>query len=110
VSFGAFLIPLSLILPKIQVVPSIHLGLLDIALLLSIAVNGLPIIVEAGKGLLNKEINVDELVSIAIIACVINGNYLEGAVVSAIMIFGALVEEAVSDSARCYVVRPPSGK
>jgi Cd2+/Zn2+-exporting ATPase len=100
VSFGAFLIPLSLILPKIQVVPSIHLGLLDIALLLSIAVNGLPIIVEAGKGLLNKEINVDELVSIAIIACVINGNYLEGAVVSAIMIFGALVEEAVSDSAR----------
>ncbi|WP_169309086.1 cation-translocating P-type ATPase [Desulforhopalus sp. IMCC35007] len=100
VSLGAFLIPLSFILPKIQVVPSIDLSLLDIALLLSIAVNGLPIIVEAGRGILNKEINVDELVSIAIIACMINGNYLEGAVVSAIMIFGALVEEAVSDSAR----------
>lgn len=99
-SLGAFLIPLSFILPKIQVVPSIDLSLLDIALLLSIAVNGLPIIVEAGRGILNKEINVDELVSIAIIACMINGNYLEGAVVSAIMIFGALVEEAVSDSAR----------
>lgn len=99
-SLGAFLIPLSFILPKMQVVPSIDLSLLDIALLLSIAVNGLPIIVEAGRGILNKEINVDELVSIAIIACMINGNYLEGAVVSAIMIFGALVEEAVSDSAR----------
>ena len=100
VSFGAFLIPLSFVLPKIQVVPSFDLGLLDIVLLLSIAVNGLPIIVEAGKGVLKKEINVDELVSIAIIACVMNGNYLEGAVVSAIMVFGALVEEAVSDSAR----------
>ena len=100
VSFGAFLIPLSFILPQIEVAPSFNLGLLDIALLLSIAVNGLPIIVEAGKGVLNKEINVDELVSIAIIACVINGNYLEGAVVSAIMVFGALVEEVVSDSAR----------
>lgn len=100
VSFGAFLIPLSFILPQIQIVPSFNLGLLDIALLLSIAVNGFPIIVQAGKGILNKEINVDELVSIAIIACVINGNYLEAAVVSAIMVFGALVEEAVSDSAR----------
>lgn len=100
VSFGAFLIPLSFSLPQIQIVPSFNLGLLDIALLLSVAVNGFPIIVQAGKGILNKEINVDELVSIAIIACVINGNYLEAAVVSAIMVFGALVEEAVSDSAR----------
>jgi Zn2+/Cd2+-exporting ATPase len=99
-SFGAFLIPLSFLLPKAQLALSINLGLLDIALLLSIAVNGLPIIVEAVKGVLNKEINVDELVSIAIIACVLNGNYLEGAVVSAIMVFGALVEEAVSDGAR----------
>lgn len=100
VSFGAFLIPLSFILPKIQIVPSIDLTMLEIALLLSICVNGLPIMLKAGRGVLNKEINVDELVSIAIIACVINGNYLEGAVVSAIMVIGALVEEAVSDSAR----------
>lgn len=100
VSFGVFLIPLSFLLPKIQAVPTLNFGLFDIALLLSIVVNGLPIIIKAGKGLLNKEINVDELVSIAVIACVINGNYLEGAVVSAIMVFGALVEEAVSDSAR----------
>lgn len=60
----------------------------------------MPIIIDAVKGLIHKEINVDELVSIAIIACVINGNYQEGAVVSAIMVVGALIEEAVSDSAR----------
>ncbi len=49
---------------------------------------------------MKKKINVDELVSIAIIACVINRNYLEGAVVSAIMVIGSLIEEAVSDTAR----------
>lgn len=97
---GAVLIPLSFFLPRTQFVPSLNFGLLDLALLLSIAVNGLPIIVGAVKGVCNKAINVDELVSIAVIACVLNGNYLEGAVVSAIMVFGSLVEEAVSDSAR----------
>ena len=100
VSFGAVLIPFSFLLPDIQAIPSLGLGLFDIALLVSIAINGLPIITGAGKGLFNKEINVDELVSIAVIACIMNGNYLEGAVVSAIMVVGALVEEAVSDSAR----------
>jgi Cd2+/Zn2+-exporting ATPase len=99
-AFGAFFIPFSFLLSSTQIVPSTDLGFRDIALLLSIAVNGLPIIVGAVKGVLHKEINVDELVSIAIIACIFNGNYLEGAVVSAIMVFGALVEEAVSDVAR----------
>ena len=42
----------------------------------------------------------DELVGIAIVACVLHGNFLEGAIVSAIMMLGSLVEEAVSDSAR----------
>jgi Cd2+/Zn2+-exporting ATPase len=105
VSVGTLLIPLFFLLPGMPVVPDFHLRLPDIALLLSIAVNGLPIIIEAGKGLIKKEINVDELVSIAIIACVINGNYLEGAVVSAIMVFGALIEEAVSDTARNAIRR-----
>ncbi|MFW5735420.1 MAG: heavy metal translocating P-type ATPase, partial [Oceanidesulfovibrio sp.] len=72
----------------------------ELLLLASIAINGLPIVLEAGKGVMAREINVDELVSIAIIACIINGYYSEGAIVSAIMVFGALVEEAVSDSAR----------
>ncbi|MFH1914099.1 MAG: cation-translocating P-type ATPase [Pseudomonadota bacterium] len=69
-------------------------------LIVSIAINGLPIVMEAGRGLLARKINVDELVSIAIVACLITGNYLEGAIVSAIMVFGTLIEEAVSDSAR----------
>lgn len=100
VFLGALLIPLSFLLPQIQVVPMLKLGLRDVVLLISIGINGVPIIMEAAKGLVNREINVDELVSIAVIACVINGNYLEGAVVSAIMVAGALIEEAVSDTAR----------
>jgi Zn2+/Cd2+-exporting ATPase len=69
-------------------------------LIVSIGINGLPIILEAFKGLIEKKVNVDELVSIALIACVATGNYLEGAVVCAIMVFGTLIEEGVSDSAR----------
>ena len=100
VFLGTLLIPAAFFFPKEQIVPILNLGLADLALLLSIGINSLPIIIDAVKGLIHKEINVDELVSIAIIACVINGNYQEGAVVSAIMVVGALIEEAVSDSAR----------
>ncbi len=97
---GALLIPLALVFAgkTVSFLPSMSYG--DLLLLASIAINGLPIIIEAGKGLLAREINVDELVSIAILACIFNGNFLEGAIVSAIMVFGALVEEAVSESAR----------
>ncbi len=91
---GTLLIPLALLFPQISAIPYLNLGVADTL------VNGLPIIVEAASGVLKKRINVDELVSIAIIACVIAGNYLEGAVVSAIMVIGALIEEAVSDTAR----------
>ena len=100
VSLGVLLIPISFLLPGMREIPSIHVTPQEIVLLLSITVNGLPIIGGALKGLLKKEINVDELVSIAIIACLLNGHYLEGAVVSAIMVLGALIEEAVSDTAR----------
>ncbi len=97
---GAAFIPVALLVSDIPFfnLPALSWG--SVLLLASIAINGLPIILEAGKGLLAREINVDELVSIAIIACLFNGNYLEGSIVSAIMVFGALVEEAVSDSAR----------
>ncbi len=100
VSFGTLLIPIAFFIPHKTTVPYLNLEFSDILLLLSIVVNGLPIIIEALQGILNRKINVDELVSLAIIACVINGNHLEGAVVSAIMVMGALVEEAVSDRAR----------
>jgi Cd2+/Zn2+-exporting ATPase len=72
----------------------------NIFLLAAVVLTGIPIILEAIQGLLKKQINVDELVSIAIIACVATGNYLEAAIVSTIMVTGAMVEEAVSDSAR----------
>ena len=72
----------------------------ELLLLASIAVNGFPIVLSAVKGIAKRQMNVDELVSIAILACLFTGNFFEAAVVSAIMVIGALVEEAVSDSAR----------
>ena len=74
--------------------------LLNLFLFFSIALNGLPIILDAVKGLWKRKVNVDELVSIAIIACLINSNYLEAALISFIMVLGAFIEEAVSDRAR----------
>lgn len=75
----------------------------NILLLLSIAVNGVPIIVGALKGIAAGKVNVDELVGIAIVACLVNGNLLEAAVINLIMVFGAFIEEAVSDRARSAI-------
>ena len=100
VALGASLIPMALALDHTHLMLTWAVPPAGLLLIFSILVNGLPIIRDAALGLLKKRINVDELVSIAILACVINGNFLEAAVVSAIMVFGALVEEAVSDSAR----------
>ncbi len=68
--------------------------------LASVIINGLPIIWGAAKGLLNRDINVDELVSVAIIASLIQGEFLAAAVVSFVMVLGSLIEKATSDSAR----------
>lgn len=97
---GAALILLSLPCAGLAVPGLSRLSVQDVLLLLAIAINGLPIIVEAAQGLVKRELNVDELVGAAILACLITGAYMEGAIVSAIMVFGALVEEAVSDGAR----------
>jgi len=75
-------------------------ALLNLFLIVSIALNGVPIILEAFKGLMRRKVNVDELVSIAIAACILNGNFLEAAVISFIMVLGSFIEEAVSDRAR----------
>jgi Zn2+/Cd2+-exporting ATPase len=69
-------------------------------ILAAIAINGLPIIVGAVRGLLEKRVNVDELLALAIIACLINGELLTAAVVSTIMVLGALIEEVTAESAR----------
>jgi Cd2+/Zn2+-exporting ATPase len=69
-------------------------------ILASVAINGLPVIVGAVRGILERRVNVDELLSLAIIACLLNGEFLTAAVVSSIMVLGALIEEATAESAR----------
>jgi Zn2+/Cd2+-exporting ATPase len=66
----------------------------------AVAINGLPIVWGAAKGIWAREVNVDELVSIAIVASLLQGEILTAAIVSFVMTMGALVEEVVSDSAR----------
>jgi Cd2+/Zn2+-exporting ATPase len=68
--------------------------------LAALMLSGLPILWSALKGLLARRVNVDELVSLAIIACLIKGEYLTAAVVSFVMVLGAMLEEATSNSAR----------
>lgn len=69
-------------------------------LLASVALNGVPIIIGAFKGLMARELNVDELVAIALIACLASAEWFEAATVAAIMKLGSLVEETVSNQAR----------
>lgn len=68
--------------------------------LVSVAINGAPIIWSALKGLIERKVNVDELVSLAILASLIQGEFLTAAVVSFVMSFGGLIEQVTSDSAR----------
>ena len=69
-------------------------------ILASVAINGLPVVIGAVQGILAKRVNVDELLALAIIACLLNGEFLTAAVVSTIMVLGALIEEATAESAR----------
>jgi Cd2+/Zn2+-exporting ATPase len=66
----------------------------------SVILNGIPIIWGAIKGLIKRKVNVDELVSLAIIASLFEGEFLTAAVVSFVMVLGALIERVTSDSAR----------
>jgi len=68
--------------------------------LASVALNGTLIIWGAIRGLIERRVNVDELVSLAIIASLIQGEFLAAAVVSFVMVLGSLIEQATSDSAR----------
>ncbi len=77
--------------------PSIYGNILA---LVAVAINGFPIIGGAVGGLLNRRANVDELVSLAIIASLIQGEFLAAAVVSFVMTLGGLIERVTSDSAR----------
>ncbi|MFA6816724.1 MAG: cation-translocating P-type ATPase [Lentisphaeria bacterium] len=72
----------------------------ELFLFVSIALNGMPVIITALKGLWKKKVNVDELLALAIIACLVRGEFFTAAVVSGIMQLGALIEEATAESAR----------
>lgn len=68
--------------------------------LLAMIINGLPILWGAITGVLKRKVNVDELVSLALVACLLEGEFLTAAVVSFVMTLGSLIEQATSDSAR----------
>lgn len=68
--------------------------------LLSVTLNGVPIIWGAITGMLQRRVNVDELVSLAIVASLVQGEYLTAATVSFVMVVGSLVEQAATSSAR----------
>ncbi len=68
--------------------------------LMSLALNGFPIVWNAVRGLVDRKVNVDELVSLAIVASLVQGEYLTAALVSFVMVLGALIEQATSDSSR----------
>ncbi|HEY3381601.1 MAG TPA: cation-translocating P-type ATPase [Vicinamibacterales bacterium] len=68
--------------------------------LASVALNGAPIIWAALKGLFEKRVNVDELVALAIAGSLLRGEFLTAAVVSFVMVFGSLIEQATATAAR----------
>lgn len=95
-SAGALLIAASFLLERTR--PDSILPTLPA--LAALAVLGGPIIWGAAKGLWAKEMNVDELVSLAMIASVIIGEYLTAAIVAFIMVLGSTLEQFTSQKAR----------
>ncbi len=68
--------------------------------LLAVAIGGLTIAIEAVRGILRRQVNVDELVTIAIVASVIYGEYLSAAFVAFMMLFGKILEDFTSERAK----------
>jgi len=97
VLFGGLLALFGFLWEKISGEPDMFSTIL---ILSSVGVNGIPIIHGAITGILQKKVNVDELVSLAIVASLIAGEYLSAAVVSFVMVLGVLIEEATGESAR----------
>ncbi len=73
--------------------------LAEILALAAVGIGGLGIVWGALQGLWQRQVNVDELVSIAVIASVLAGEYLSAGLVVFMMIFGQLLEEATSQRA-----------
>lgn len=74
--------------------------IIGLALILaSLSINGFPIIWGAVKGLFQRKINVDELVSLAIIASLLQGELLTAVAVSFVMVIGSLIEQVTTGAA-----------
>ncbi len=73
--------------------------LATILALAGVAVGGLFIVVGAVEGLISRELNVDELVSIAIVASVLVGEYLSAAFVAFMMLAGKMLEDFTAQRA-----------
>ena len=67
--------------------------------LAAVVIGGTGIVWGALQGMRQRQVNVDELVSIAVIASVLVGEYLSAGLVVFMMIFGQLLEEATSQRA-----------
>jgi Cd2+/Zn2+-exporting ATPase len=63
-------------------------------------VGGLPILVSAIRGLVKRQVNVDELVAIAIVASTIYREYLSAAFVAFMMLFGKVLEDFTAERAK----------
>jgi len=61
---------------------------------------GGPIVVAAVRGILARQVNVDELVTLAILAALVVGEFLAAATVSFIMVLGSLLESFTSAKAQ----------
>lgn len=84
-----------------QYCPESILG--SVLALTAVLILGGPIVWNAAKGLLQLQTNVDELVSLAIVASVIIGEYQAAAVVAFIMVLGSLLEKFTSERARSAI-------
>ncbi|MEN6388797.1 MAG: cation-translocating P-type ATPase [Syntrophomonas sp.] len=98
-ALGAILIASSYLLKQYHPA-SIYSSLLALAAVLLL---GGPIVWNAIKGLLEFQTNVDELVSLAIVASVFIGEYQAAAVVAFIMVLGSLLEKFTSERARSAI-------
>jgi Cd2+/Zn2+-exporting ATPase len=64
---------------------------------------GVPIVVHALKSLMRREMHMDELVALAIIAAFATGKYLEAGVVAAFMLLSELIETRTALGARASI-------
>lgn len=71
--------------------------------LASLCLTGLPIVWRAARGIARLQSNVDELVSLAIVASLVLGEWTSAAIVAFIMVLGSMIEELVSARARRHL-------